>query len=741
MVYSLNLLMMKSLYYQKSPLIVFIISLSIWFFAYIAASYNKYIKKMGILFLSIIGFLTFSLLPSKVIETLFLNRPDILEASKNISRLIKGSKIIEFILWSVKYMFGYTTNTPENFDILLLVIIFAFISIIFSNLIIKKKKIIYFILPVVLFIFEWFRYIENISRLFNIYAAALIVYYISTIYEDKIRRIDKKNSSSKYYSHKAIIGFGCIMVIITIFTSNVIINTLSVTSFNDKMSNIFPSVFKLRSEYKRAGQSRFLFRNTPYQPLGNRLGGSITKSNKLIMRVSSNKPSLYLRGRVKNVYTGYSWYSDNGDFNKTRWSSSEIDGVDFKKDSDITEITVYPDNILTSTVFLPYFPVEIEANKRKVSYNEDLEMYFTRGFFKSEKGSYTIKSVLPRNENGEINIIDDREIDKDKYLQLPDSLPKRIWGLAATLTKDCENDYEKMKVLEKYLAENYTYSLSVSNIPETNDFVDYFLFEDRRGYCTYYASALAVMGRTIGIPTRYVEGFLLPREKGSDGRYEVKADRAHAWVEAYIEDIGWINFEPTSSYYAQAAEEEIEEAAIQSEILQKHDLADKRKRDLERMMEEEDIPFAEGSFEYTPKGKALELHKLIPVLLVIIITLRILYVYYRNKRAFSKVDYRRYVIKNYYTIISLYSFIEKLDFERYSPLQFFRIIDKNLVEIYVSDDIIDSVNRAFYSNENIDSKDTCAINEFRIHMEKVVTQKIGRIAYFYHKCLLGDIYL
>lgn len=740
MVYSMNLLTVKTLYYEISSFKIFMLSVAIWILVYTCISYQHYLKKVRVLLISIIIFIIFSLLPGRILEILFFTKQDILEALKNTSHLINRPKIIEFILWAGKYIFGYTPIIPKHFDMMLLIIIFTLLSALFANLIVKKRRFIYFIIPVGLFIFEWFRYVEGIPGLFNIYVLGLILYYIFINYNDKVSRFNKGNSSFKYYNYRSIMCFSSIMVIVIIITSNVIINTLSLGLINDKMSNMFPSILELRSEYKRGTQSKFSFSNTLYQPLGNRLGGSIEQRDMLVMRVQSNKPLLYLRGRMKNIYTGYSWYSTNDNFNKSTKKALKIDEVDFKGDMETTTVTIYPDNILTSTVFAPYFPIEIDTKKRKVKYNSDLEMYFVKDFLKGNNGAYTIKSILPKNEMGEINIVDGRTIEKDQYLGLPEDMPDRVSKLANDLTKDYEGQYEKMKALESYLADNHFYSLIVSDIPKDRDFVDYFLFDDKSGYCTYYASALAVMGRTIGIPTRYVEGFILPENKGEDGLYEVKLEKAHAWVEAYIDGAGWINFEPTSPYYVVQVEEEIEEESNEESSIEKQEGNDTRYRDLERMMEEEDIPFIEGDFDFSNKKNNVDIPKLILLLILASIIIRIVHLWYRNKRTFSKTDYRKYIIKNYYIIISLYSFIEKMNFEEYSPFQLMKIIDKKLVQIDISDDIIENINRAFYSNESIEVEDINSIDEFRIQVENVVIQKIGKIAYFYHKYVLGDLY-
>lgn len=135
------------------------------------------------------------------------------------------------------------------------------------------------------------------------------------------------------------------------------------------------------------------------------------------------------------------------------------------------------------------------------------------------------------------------------YTLLPDDLPERIYSLAAEITANEDNDYDRLKAIEYYLSK-YTYTTSPELLSKEENVVDYFLFQSQTGYCTYFASAMAVLGRCEGIPTRYVEGFI------SNGacRYNhrdlnLSGNNAHAWVEAYIENIGWVPFEPTPRYY------------------------------------------------------------------------------------------------------------------------------------------------------------------------------------------------
>lgn len=131
------------------------------------------------------------------------------------------------------------------------------------------------------------------------------------------------------------------------------------------------------------------------------------------------------------------------------------------------------------------------------------------------------------------------------YTAIPEGVPERVAQLARDITYDKANTYERVKSLETYLRSNYQYTLTPAYPPSDQDFVDYFLFDGKEGYCSYFASALCIMTRSLGIPARYVEGFLLPEKSGTDDGYQVTNQNAHAWVEVYLEGIGWVSFEPT----------------------------------------------------------------------------------------------------------------------------------------------------------------------------------------------------
>lgn len=97
-----------------------------------------------------------------------------------------------------------------------------------------------------------------------------------------------------------------------------------------------------------------------------------------------------------------------------------------------------------------------------------------------------------------------------------------------------------------YLRSAYSYTLD-QNIPPTGrDFVSWFLLTERQGYCTSFASAMAVMARIAGLPSRYIEGYAAVPD--SDGTARVTQRNAHAWTEIYFSGFGWLSFDATPGY-------------------------------------------------------------------------------------------------------------------------------------------------------------------------------------------------
>jgi transglutaminase-like putative cysteine protease len=129
------------------------------------------------------------------------------------------------------------------------------------------------------------------------------------------------------------------------------------------------------------------------------------------------------------------------------------------------------------------------------------------------------------------------------YLQLP-TLDPRIPRLASQVSNAATNNYDKAVAVEKYLKTHYGYTLQLLRTP-VDDPLANFLFERKQGHCEYFASSMAVMLRTLRIPSRVVNGFRSAEFNDLTGQYVIRARDAHAWVEAYFPGYGWITFDPT----------------------------------------------------------------------------------------------------------------------------------------------------------------------------------------------------
>jgi protein-glutamine gamma-glutamyltransferase len=129
------------------------------------------------------------------------------------------------------------------------------------------------------------------------------------------------------------------------------------------------------------------------------------------------------------------------------------------------------------------------------------------------------------------------------YLQLPE-LDPRIKQLALQITAKAPTEYDKASAIELYLKTHYQYSLNLTGT-QTNDPLAYFLFTRRSGHCEYFAAAMTVMLRDVGIPARYVGGFLPGEYNDVGGDWIVRASDAHTWVEVFFPGYGWITFDPT----------------------------------------------------------------------------------------------------------------------------------------------------------------------------------------------------
>jgi hypothetical protein len=133
-----------------------------------------------------------------------------------------------------------------------------------------------------------------------------------------------------------------------------------------------------------------------------------------------------------------------------------------------------------------------------------------------------------------------------RYTQLPDDLPQRVRDLAGQITVDQPTTYDKVKAVEGYIRQ-IPIAYRLLDVPPGQDAVDFFLFESREGFFDYHASAMVVLLRSLGIPSRLAIGYALDPSAfdAENRRYNIREEHAYAWPEVYFPSYGWLAFNPS----------------------------------------------------------------------------------------------------------------------------------------------------------------------------------------------------
>jgi protein-glutamine gamma-glutamyltransferase len=268
----------------------------------------------------------------------------------------------------------------------------------------------------------------------------------------------------------------------------------------------------------------------------------------LVMRVRTSAPAMW-KGTIFDRYDGDAWTKDT-EAEPTLLSG---DGRFF-----------YPSQFRSlgpRAEVVQTFYIETEMPNAIIAASQPDEVWFNGPVSIDELGSLTTASTLTPGTvysaistrgaatPGELRTVSRRTREVPdlitRYLQLPGDLPARIEELARRVTRDATNDYDRVKAIESYLKRNYRYSLDSPVPPAGQDAVDHFLFETDVGFCEQFASATAVMLRTLGIPARVVVGYTPGDRNPFTGYHEVKASDAHSWIEVWFPNVGWYEFDPT----------------------------------------------------------------------------------------------------------------------------------------------------------------------------------------------------
>ncbi|MDF2683860.1 MAG: hypothetical protein K0R47_5050 [Brevibacillus sp.] len=313
-----------------------------------------------------------------------------------------------------------------------------------------------------------------------------------------------------------------------------------------------------------------------------RLGGPFMQDDTLVFRGITNEES-YWRGDAKDLYTGVGWekgireYESILEPEKYEWKDELFKGFETKK---VNASLEFKGPQQFATIFYPgqlnkvsnYRPPNATVVYDKMNQQLEVRAGKIKLLQTTDNGNQPVTGpntlLLKLNQyqiEAEAPIVSEKAVTeagtqypkeiKDRYLQLPANLPPRVKELAESVTKNAKTPYEKVRAIENYLRSSGKYKYETKDVPvpqEGQDFVDHFLFDSYRGYCDHFSTAMAVMLRSIDIPTRWVKGFAPGERVGQDDQgnqiMEVRNKDAHSWVEVYFPNHGWVPFEATSTF-------------------------------------------------------------------------------------------------------------------------------------------------------------------------------------------------
>ena len=450
-----------------------------------------------------------------------------------------------------------------------------------------------------IFVSQWILDYFVSYEAFYIFLFLIVIYYFKHVYNYKT-----KHETSDYAAASIFTVWLAPVSAVIIFFSFLIPGSDKPLEWKWLDNKITAVNEYFNTNYKYQAFDIFSVSTAGFGESNGKLGGKARLDDTLVLSVTTPHMT-YLKGAVSTIYDGSKW--TNSDFNRKPvndtnnmqkfdlWEteigmqllSNKAGTLEdyFQKDN----IDITFENLKTKSLFIPIktdtisFPEEkgfqystdsngsIFSDKTmgksykytissySINYNDEEFKSIVR---KSKKDFYNDilnqlrspinrgRSMFLRGAKFSLNDIALLSVNAGeiyaKYLQLPSSLPKRVKALAAEISIQANNNYDKVRSIEQYLSKNYPYTLNTKITPKGRDFVDYFLFDQKHGYCTYYASSMVALVRCIGIPARYVEGYVLPSSPESGTTYRVTNQQAHAWAEVYFEGFGWIPFEPTS---------------------------------------------------------------------------------------------------------------------------------------------------------------------------------------------------
>ena len=288
--------------------------------------------------------------------------------------------------------------------------------------------------------------------------------------------------------------------------------------------------------------------------------GSVKQDPQIVMRVelpdqpAIEKDRLYLRGLAYDQYNGRSW-SHSG--TRRRSLSLVADGTFLARPAGSRPLgsrsgTIRQDILLETldTAVLFAVPFAELVSGEFLTVQADAMGGLHLPFPPSSRIRYSVTSQVPQLVENErtASVLAYPDSIRSHYLQVPLE-SQHVAELAHRVIQQATTPFGQTLAIQQHLLDNYRYSLEGDTATLSHP-LEEFLFTRKTGYCEHYATAMVVMLRTVGIPARLVTGFLATEWNEYGGYFTVRQRDAHAWVEVYFPQSGWVTMDPTPSVSA-----------------------------------------------------------------------------------------------------------------------------------------------------------------------------------------------
>ena len=343
-------------------------------------------------------------------------------------------------------------------------------------------------------------------------------------------------------------------------------------AFWDRLDNSWSNIVNGRVSWQDVGSLA-----SPYQPPTNFFSDQLTVTGSVHLMTgevlsyhSSDEQSHYLEGFTYNQFDGHTWTSSvTADSAQTYGVNEQLPPDVALRDNREVTTSVTLTQTLDGTKNYIFGPAQPERfDVETITYHDTNNTTSTTAWTTTrpvaKNGSYTVVSTLPIADVQSLSTVPLPSQNQtfwtqspdaaysaptSSYLQVPHNMFPRVQKTLQEWTSGSKNTYEALQKLEGHLSDQNHFKYSVDNppIPANQDVVDW-LLNSQVGYCTHYASAMAIMARMLHIPTRVVIGFSSGHFMLDRKVWSVAGSDAHSWVQAYFPNYGWINFDPTPGF-------------------------------------------------------------------------------------------------------------------------------------------------------------------------------------------------